>query len=82
MRSSEGSTHPLERNLGEQGVPMTTLGRMATGLSIAEAPSPIKSLHTARPRSVVLTLGRRAPVWPATVEHPKPARVSERQTRW
>ena len=55
---------------------MTTLGRMATGLSIAKVPHQIKSSHTARPRIVVLTLGRRAPVWPATVEHPKPARVS------
>lgn len=76
MRSSEGSTHPLERCLGEQGVPMTTLGRMATGSSIAKAHHQIKSSHIARPRSVVLTLGRRAPIWPATVEHPKPARVS------
>jgi len=76
VRSSEGSTHPLERCLGEQGVPMTTLGRMATGSSIAKAHHQIKSSHIARPRSVVLTLGRRAPIWPATVEHPKPARVS------
>ena len=76
MRSCSGSTHPLERDLGEQDVPMTTLARMATGLNIAKAPHQIKSSHTARPRIVVLTLGRRVPDWPATVEHPKPARVS------
>lgn len=71
----DGSTHPLNGHRGN-GTVLVTHRERGCGLSIAVQRLPFKSPHAAASRSVVLTLGRRVPDWPATVEHPKPARVS------
>jgi len=76
-----GSTRPPER-FPEATGPFQWPTGVGSRLKHSRASTAVQVIAAVASRSVVLTLGRRAPVWPATVEHPKPARVSWRRTRW